>query len=184
MKALCVATRCLNVDQFIATYHPFCDETSFFVATQTTRPIGLETAFSIQLSDNTPVLRGLCTVAEAWTTSANPFKRPGIRLAIRRLTPDSVDVFGRLTAARAARAEVRRTTTQTLDPVRVADISTGVPTVQIPPVREVTAPRVSPPAVGRVPTQPIPKPIGTVARGDGDDAAAGAPGLPPPPRSS
>ena len=100
-KALCVATRCADVEQFVATYHKFCDDTSFFVATHNSRPIGLETAFSIQLADSTPVLRGLCVVVEAWTTSSNPFNRPGIRLGIRRLTADSVDVFTRL--VRAAR---------------------------------------------------------------------------------
>lgn len=100
-KALCVATRCVDVDQFVATYHKFCDDSSFFVATLNTRPIGLETAFSIQLADNTPVLRGMCTVIDAWSTPANPFNRPGIRLGIKRLTPDSVDVFTRL--VRAAR---------------------------------------------------------------------------------
>src|SRR6185436_7454515 len=100
-KALCVATRCADVDQFIAAYHKFCDDSSFFVATLNSRPIGLETAFSIQLADGTPVLRGLCTVLDAWTTTANQWNRPGIRLGIRRLTPDSVDVFSRLRAARA-----------------------------------------------------------------------------------
>ena len=65
-KALCVATRCTTLDQFVTTYHRFCDDTSFFVATTTMRPVGLETAFSIQLADNTPVLRGLCTVLDAW----------------------------------------------------------------------------------------------------------------------
>jgi hypothetical protein len=105
-KALCVGTRCVDVGQFIATFHKFCDDETFFVATLTQRPVGLETAFSIQLADKTPVLRGLCVVREAWATPANPFKRPGIRLGIVRLTRDSVDVYKRLRAWRAPTGDV------------------------------------------------------------------------------
>ncbi|MFN0249188.1 MAG: PEGA domain-containing protein [Kofleriaceae bacterium] len=101
-KALCVATRCTSVEQFVATFHRFCDESSFFVATLATRPVGLETAFSIQLEDKTPVLRGLCVVVEAWSTPANRFGRPGVRLSVRRLTNESLAVFKQLQAARIA----------------------------------------------------------------------------------
>src|SRR5215510_11185047 len=99
-RALCVATRCTSVDQFVATFHRFCGEDqSFFVATLTSRPIGLETPFSIQLADKQPVLRGLCIVLDAWATPENRYKRPGIRLGIKRLTADSQLVFDRLRAA-------------------------------------------------------------------------------------
>ncbi|MDQ3368256.1 MAG: hypothetical protein M3680_22760, partial [Myxococcota bacterium] len=99
-KALCVATRCTSAEQFVASFHRFCDAESFFVATLNLRPVGLETPFSIQLADRTPVLRGLCVVLAAWTTPANEYKRPGIRLGIKRLTPDSEVVFAQLTALR------------------------------------------------------------------------------------
>src|SRR5690349_12321614 len=99
-RALCVATRCTSVEQFIATFHRFCgDDESFFVATMTSRPIGLETAFSIQLADKQPVLRGMCIVLDAWDTPENRYKRPGIRLGIKRLTAESQLVFDRLRAA-------------------------------------------------------------------------------------
>src|SRR6185503_15229143 len=99
-RALCVATRCTTVDQFVATFHRFCgDDQTFFVATLTSRPIGLETPFSIQLADKQPVLRGLCIVLDAWATPENRYKRPGIRLGIKRLTADSQLVFDRLRAA-------------------------------------------------------------------------------------
>jgi hypothetical protein len=102
-RALCVATRCTSVDQFVAAFHRFCgDDQTFFVATMTSRPIGLETAFSIQLVDKQPVLRGLCVVLDAWATPENRYKRPGIRLGIKRLTPESQIVFDRLTAAARA----------------------------------------------------------------------------------
>src|SRR5262249_15575402 len=77
VKALCVATRCTTLEQFISTFCRYCDQDSFFVATLAMRPAGLETPFSIQLADRTPVLRGTCVVLEAWSTGANPFKRPG-----------------------------------------------------------------------------------------------------------
>ena len=38
----------------------------------------------------------------AYTTAANPYKRPGIRLGIRRLTPESEAVFYQLQAMRTA----------------------------------------------------------------------------------
>ncbi len=86
-------------------FHRFSDDTSFFVATMNQRPIGLETPFSIQLADRTPVLRGTCVVLAAWTTPDNPFKRPGVRLGIRRLTPESEPVFAKLRDARAQAGE-------------------------------------------------------------------------------
>ncbi|MBA3460340.1 MAG: PEGA domain-containing protein [Deltaproteobacteria bacterium] len=101
-KALVVATRCTTAQQFVSTFHKFCDEQSFFVATLASRPVGLETAFSIQLEDKTPVLRGLCSVVEAWATPANRFGRPGVRLSVKRLTKESLEIFSQLQAARKA----------------------------------------------------------------------------------
>ncbi|MBL9012926.1 MAG: PEGA domain-containing protein [Myxococcales bacterium] len=101
-KALVVATKCTSVEQFVSTFHRFCDQWSFFVATMASRPVGLETAFSIQLENKTPVLRGLCTVVEAWATPANRFGRPGVRLEVKRLTKESVPVFEALQNARKA----------------------------------------------------------------------------------
>ncbi|MDX2087416.1 MAG: PEGA domain-containing protein [Kofleriaceae bacterium] len=100
-KALAVATKCTTKEQFIESFYKFCDEQSFFVATLNQRPIGLETPFSINLIDRTPMLRGLCVVLDAWATPANPFGRPGIRLGIRRLTVESEETFARLAQRRA-----------------------------------------------------------------------------------
>ena len=99
---MCIATRCTSVDQFVAMFHRFVDEDSFFVSTVNTRPPGLETSFSVQLADGTPVLRGLCTVLQAWTTATSPFKTPGVRLGIKRLTANSMPVFERLLVTRSA----------------------------------------------------------------------------------
>ena len=97
-----IATRCTTVEQFIQTFHRFADEESFFVSTHSTRPPGIETSFSVQLADGTPVLRGLCTVLQAWTEANSPFKTPGVRLGIKRLTENSKVVFEQLLIARAA----------------------------------------------------------------------------------
>ena len=77
------------------------DEESFFVSTLNTRPPGLETSFSVQLADGTPVLRGLCVVMQSWGSAANPFKTPGVRLGIKRLTANSMAVFEQLLLTRS-----------------------------------------------------------------------------------
>lgn len=98
---MCIATRCTSVEQFIEMFHRFVDEDSFFVSTMNTRPPGLETSFQVQLANGTPVLRGLCVVLQAWTTTASPFKTPGVRLGIKRLTANSMPVFERLLVTRS-----------------------------------------------------------------------------------
>src|ERR1043165_8588438 len=109
-RALCVAPRCTSVEQVVAAFHRFCgDDETFFVATMTGRPIGLETPFSIQLADKQPVLRGMCVVLDAWETPENRYRRPGIRLGIKRLTADSQVVFDRLKAASRTPANIEAT---------------------------------------------------------------------------
>lgn len=104
-KGMCIATRCTSVEQFIQMFHRFVDDESFFVSTLNTRPPGLETSFSVQLQDGTPVLRGMCVVKESWTTPSNPFKTPGVRLGIKRLTANSTAVFEQLLATKKALAK-------------------------------------------------------------------------------
>jgi hypothetical protein len=152
-KALCVATRCTTAQQFIETFHRFCDEQSFFVATMNMRAVGLETPFSIQLADKTPVLRGLCVVLAAYTNASNPYKRPGIRLGIRRLTPESEAVFYQLQAMRTATPH--QVADEASEATEVPISETPVP-VKLPPIP--TAPRVSPPArPAPMPRQPTPR---------------------------
>ena len=99
-KGLRIATRCTTIEQFVAAFHRFCDAQTFFISTLSTRPVGLETPFSIELANNTPALRGIGVVVEAWATPKNPFGRPGLQLGIRRLTADSEPVFERLLRAK------------------------------------------------------------------------------------
>lgn len=130
-KALVVATKCTSVEQFVATFHRFCDDSTFFVSTLAERPVGLETAFSIQLEDKTPVLRGLCEVIEAWATPLNRFGRPGVRLAVRRLTSESMAVFKMLQDARLA--------AESAPPPALARTATGRLATEIPAIPPVVA---------------------------------------------
>ncbi len=118
-KGMCIATRCTSVDHFVEMFHRYVDEDSFFVSTNNTRPPGLETSFSVQLADGTPVLRGICVVLQAWTNATSPFKTPGVRLGIKRLTASSMPVFERLLITRSTPASppsfVQGATTQVLE---------------------------------------------------------------------
>jgi hypothetical protein len=123
-KGMCIATRCTSVEQFIQMFHRFVDEESFFVSTLNTRAPGLETSFSVQLVDGTPVLRGLCVVMQAWTDNSNPFKTPGVRLGIKRLTANSMVVFEQLLITRSAAKGLPRATTGTGTPQPITPIVT------------------------------------------------------------
>ena len=95
-KGMCIATRCTSIEQFIQMFHRFVDEESFFVSTLNTRPPGLETSFSVQLMDGTPVLRGLCTVMQSWTDGNNPFKTPAYGPPGSTYNLSNSLVFGRI----------------------------------------------------------------------------------------
>ena len=118
-KGLRIATRCTTMDQFVAAFHRFCDAQTVFISTLNPRSVGLETAFSIDLADHTPALRGVGVVLQSWPTPQNPYGRPGLQLGIRRLTADSEPVFDRLLFAREATAATP-TATAKLMPVFVA----------------------------------------------------------------
>ena len=151
-RALCVATRCTSVEQFVATFHRFCgDDQTFFVATMTSRPIGLETPFSIQLADRQPVLRGLCIVLDAWQTPENRYRRPGIRLGIKRLTADSQVIFDRLQAAARSPSSVAEAPPPGPAPKQLAAGSRPPGAMRRsatpPPLPPLLPPRPTPPAV-------------------------------------
>ena len=156
-KALCIATRCTTPEQFIESFYRFCDGSTFFVATLNMRTVGLETQFSIQLADRTPVLRGLCVVRDAWTSPANPYQRPGIRLEIRRLTPDSEEVFARL---QRHRASVETSASEPGEGLSETPVPMPLPT--LPPPRKgativppIPSPPSAPPPVPRASTASI-----------------------------
>ena len=107
------------MDQFVAAFHRFCDAQTVFISTMNPRTVGLETAFSIDLADHTPALRGVGVVLHSWPTPQNPYGRPGLQLGIRRLTADSEPVLDRLLFAREAVAPTP-TETSKIMPVFVA----------------------------------------------------------------
>src|SRR5262245_13796505 len=97
-----IATRYASIPELVAKMHRYCDGTSLFVATPDTRDIGTEAPFALQLADATQALRGWCVVLDAWTTPDNPFRKPGVRLGLNRLTPESRAVLAQLQEARRA----------------------------------------------------------------------------------
>ncbi|MEJ7601770.1 MAG: PEGA domain-containing protein [Kofleriaceae bacterium] len=103
LDAIRIVTRCTDLEQFTAMFSRFCNPTSCFIPSLNMRPVGVETAFSIRLVDQTPVMRGIGVVLAAWPTSENPFGRPGIQLGIKRLSADSLEVFQLLVLPHTAR---------------------------------------------------------------------------------
>lgn len=96
IEALRIVTRCASVAELVAAFEPYVDGERCFIPTRHGRPVGREIAFSIRLADGTSVLRGAGTVSDVWTDDANPFGRPGIRIAIARIAPQSRALWARL----------------------------------------------------------------------------------------
>ena len=134
-----IATKFRDVDEFVAMFHRNVDDSSFFIPTRDMRPVGLETMFTIELADRRPVLSGTCVVQQAWATAANPFKRPGLCLAVRRLTLSSASVFERLIV------------TRTPDPRNEWD--------EVMPTRRAPSRIATPPPIPKPPPIPTPPPV-------------------------
>lgn len=96
MVVIRVVTACTTEDELVAAFARLSGETSLFIPTRTMRTVGLETGFSIRLADGTPKLRGLCVVQGSYPDADNAYKRAGVQLGIRKLTPDSEPVFARM----------------------------------------------------------------------------------------
>jgi hypothetical protein len=108
-KVIRIATGCADVEQFVATFCRLCEDDACFVPTTSMRPPGIEAVFALQLTDGTPLLRGVGVVMAAWRDADNPFGRPGMFLGFRRLTADSralvFRMLGRREAARRGHAD-------------------------------------------------------------------------------
>lgn len=102
LESMRIVTGCRTPEQFVATFHRFCDTKTCFIPTPDTRPIGSALAFSLRLADGTPMLRGTCIVKDVWTTKDNPFKRVGVQLEIQKLSEDSAVLFDFLLAQKTA----------------------------------------------------------------------------------
>lgn len=100
VRGFSIATKCKTLDELIEKYRDRVDEKSILVSAVESRDIGTECAFAILLADKQIALAGTCTVLDVYTDANNPFGRPGMRLGIKRLGPDSERVFARLVAKR------------------------------------------------------------------------------------
>ncbi|MDQ3334512.1 MAG: PEGA domain-containing protein [Myxococcota bacterium] len=110
LRGFTVLTRCQTVEEFIDQFH---DRTgthhayarTIFVHTVDARVVGTECGFAVLLANKKPVLGGTCIVLDVFRDASNPFKRPGMRLGVKRLGPESDSVFTALEAARELRAQ-------------------------------------------------------------------------------
>jgi hypothetical protein len=101
-----VVTGCTNEDELVATFAPLSSDKTLFIPTRVMRLPGVETGFSIRLADGSPKLRGLCVVLGSYPDADNAWRRPGVQLGIRKLTPDSTPVFARLRDPQEVRATI------------------------------------------------------------------------------
>jgi len=77
-------------------------------------PEGADCAFSLELADGQPMLRGLGVVLNAWPTANNRFGRPGVHIGFTQLTTASQPILERVIAARSdATARRAKPITQT-----------------------------------------------------------------------
>ena len=113
VRGFSIATKCATIDELIEKFRDRVDEDSIVINTVEGREVGTECAFAILLADRKVALAGTCVVRDVYADTNNPFKRRGMRLAIKRLGPESQKVFARLVAVRAPRtAKPRRDATQ------------------------------------------------------------------------
>ena len=158
--SICVATGCATVEEFIASFNRYCDKASFFVATANTRPVGSEVVFQVQLRDGERMLRGLGPVLEVWTTNESPYGRPGVRIGIKKLTPQSAEMFSKLRAARAANGDATLTgiiaAKPAEPPVPAVDL---VATIEMPVIEPATAAEPAPVPVPVPVPEAVPEPV-------------------------
>ncbi len=96
MKRLRIVTRCGSLDELIATFGPFADETSLFIVTNKPRTLGLRQPFVIQLREGETVMRGEVEVIDSITDGRGPDGRNGMRLKLLQGDDATRDVLRRL----------------------------------------------------------------------------------------
>jgi hypothetical protein len=102
-KGLRIATRCSTVEQFIAAFFRFCEDTSIFIP-NASRPVGAVTEFSFDLQGGRSAFAGVGAVIEDLSTTQNRYGQTGIVVALQQLWGESSSVFERALAARAPSA--------------------------------------------------------------------------------
>jgi hypothetical protein len=113
-NGICFASRCNTVDEFVATFHRYCENSAIFIP-DARRAVGTDLAFSFELADAVNVLLGVGNVVEEFSDADNRFARPGIVVSVKKLKRDSIDVFKRMLAMRSE-AHGRPPTEPAVDP--------------------------------------------------------------------
>jgi hypothetical protein len=108
-RGIRVRTEFTTEAEFISAFHDLCEDTMIFAPTEKMKPVGADCAFSLELADGTPMVRGLGVIRNVWATMDSPFARPGIHIEIDQLTNTSEPIYNRLLAAREAAAHKPRT---------------------------------------------------------------------------
>ncbi len=170
-RGFSIATRCATVEELLEKFRDRVDPESILVNTVESREVGTECAFAILLADRKVAIAGTCVVRDVYADANNPFMRPGMRLAIKRLGPESQKVFDKLVAMRIAPRKmtmalpVVATAPGAKPPVPRASAPTA-PRPPAPPSRAPTPPSRAPTSPSRAPTSPsrAPSPVASVAR--------------------
>lgn len=145
IEALRIVTRCKSAAELVEAFEPYVDDDTCFIPNRAARPVGTEIAFSIRLADNTTMLRGTGTVRELWSDDQNPFGRPGMRLAISRIAPQSRALYERLRTRGAPAPKQER-------------VRRNVQTVRDFSLESEDKPRHRKPRQGRASMEPLTKP--------------------------
>ncbi len=95
-KRLRIVTRCGTLDELIATFGPFADESSLFIVTNKPRPLGLRQPFVIQLREGETVMRGDVEVIDSIADGRGPDGRNGMRLKLLQGDDATRDVLRKL----------------------------------------------------------------------------------------
>jgi hypothetical protein len=99
-RGLRVRTTCATEAEFIALYLRNCDAESVFAPTAKMIPEGADCAFSLELADGQPMLRGLGVVVGSWSTPDNRFSAAGVQIAFVQLTTGTQPILERVLEAR------------------------------------------------------------------------------------
>jgi hypothetical protein len=101
-----------NEDEFVKTYCYYCEDEAVFAPTEKVITPNSECAFSLELTDGTPMLRGLGVVLDCWTNDDNRFGRRGVYIGFSQLTTSSEAIHARLLALRRLEEEENTEVTQ------------------------------------------------------------------------
>jgi hypothetical protein len=101
MGALRITTKCQTIDDLIALFARYTDETSLFVAMKTPWPVAERQAFQLRLVDGSIVMQGDAEIVES-TPLAEGVVRPGMRIRLHQLDDPGKILHAKLLAARAA----------------------------------------------------------------------------------